>query len=140
MLRINNSGKSNGNYHTKCHNGTLLPFRARCNKVCLAKHHTLIIKHCNIRTLNAQWRRTSSGVTGTRSPRSLQSTAMRSSKSRTTLTIFHNILIDTLLRVMRTTDTVILEFFAPWCPACVTFKPEFEKLQEKHWDIPMYTV
>jgi len=42
--------------------------------------------------------------------------------------------------VMRTTDTVILEFFAPWCPACVTFKPEFEKLQEKHWDIPMYTV
>ena len=87
MLGINNSGKSNGNYHTKCHNGTLLPFRARCNKVCLAKHHTLIIKHCNIRTLNAQWRRTSSGVTGTRSPRSLQSTAMRTSKSRTTLTI-----------------------------------------------------
>ena len=45
-----------------------------------------------------------------------------------------------LSRIMATTDTVILEFFAPWCPACVTFKPEFEKLQEKHWDIPMYTV
>ena len=22
----------------------------------------------------------------------------------------------------------------------MTFKPEFEKLQEQHWDIPMYTV
>ena len=45
-----------------------------------------------------------------------------------------------LCRIMNSEDTVLVEFFAPWCPACVTFLPELEKLQEENWDIPMYKV
>ena len=37
-------------------------------------------------------------------------------------------------------DKVIVEFFAPWCPACVTFLPELEKLKKERPDVPIYKV
>ena len=37
-------------------------------------------------------------------------------------------------------DKVIVEFFAPWCPACVTFLPELEKLKKEVPDVPIYKV
>ena len=40
---------------------------------------------------------------------------------------------------MREEEIVLLEFFAPWCPACITFMPELVKLQE-NVDIPIYKV
>ena len=136
------SGKSNGNYHTKCHNGTLLPFRARCNQVRLALvQFRIFLISKFVRTLNAPWQRMSLVATGTWSQRFQRLIVARSSKSKMIPWLcYWIVLMSDLSRIMRTTDTVIVEFFAPWCPACVTFKPEFEKLQDRHWDIPMYTV
>ena len=34
----------------------------------------------------------------------------------------------------------MVEFFAPWCPACVTFLPHLETLKEANADLPLAVV
>ena len=34
----------------------------------------------------------------------------------------------------------MVEFFAPWCPACVTFLPHLETLKEANADLPLTVV
>ena len=53
--------------------------------------------------------------------------------------LLKNTLIQLFCSVMREEEIVLLEFFAPWCPACITFMPELVKLQE-NVDIPIYKV
>lgn len=45
-----------------------------------------------------------------------------------------------LEQVLREQENVMVEFFAPWCPACVTFLPELEKLAETSRDLPLTVV
>ena len=35
-----------------------------------------------------------------------------------------------LTRVLNENDAVLVEFFAPWCPACVTFLPVLEDIDK----------
>lgn len=64
------SGKYFGNYHTKCHDGTLLPFRARCNKVkIIYKNNEIVFEIGNLllhRLLSVLWMRMNMTVTGTK--------------------------------------------------------------------------
>ena len=43
-------------------------------------------------------------------------------------------------QVLENSDNVLVEFFAPWCPACVTFLPQLEKLERATRDIPLTVV
>ena len=42
--------------------------------------------------------------------------------------------------VLASNENVLVEFFAPWCPACVTFLPHLEKLKKYTKDIPLTVV
>ena len=44
------------------------------------------------------------------------------------------------LRVIRENENVLVEFFAPWCPACVTFLPHLETLKNSNTDLPLTVV
>ena len=35
---------------------------------------------------------------------------------------------------------MMVEFFAPWCPACVTFLPHLETLKDSNADLPLKVV
>ena len=41
---------------------------------------------------------------------------------------------------MRENENVMVEFFAPWCPACVTFLPHLETLKDSNADLPLTVV
>jgi len=99
-------GKVGNSYHTRCHNGKLLPFRSRCNK----------IEECSEAEdeYNCDWHKDSS--------------------------IPEIANFEEFSNIMSTGQTVIVEFFAPWCPACVTFLPELEKLQSAMPEVPIYKV
>ena len=43
-------------------------------------------------------------------------------------------------RVIRENENVLVEFFAPWCPACVTFLPHLETLKNSNTDLPLTVV
>jgi len=90
-------GKIDGTGRTRCHDGQILPFRARCNKVveCAEAED----EH------DCDWYKRSSIPTITS--------------------------VDHFKSVLASNEKVLVEFFAPWCPACVTFLPELEKVEEK---------
>ena len=44
------------------------------------------------------------------------------------------------IRVVRENENVMVEFFAPWCPACVTFLPHLETLKDSNADLPLKVV
>jgi len=97
------SGKIGGKGATRCHDGKVLSFRARCNKVV----------ECNggEDEYDCDWHKRSS-IPTINSVEEFQS-------------------------VLKNNDKVLIEFFAPWCPACVTFLPELEKLAARTTDIPL---
>merc|ERR1711936_118506 len=89
-------GRVGGTAHTKCHDGTLLPFRARCNKVVECQQAE--------DEYDCEWYKRSS---------------IPSIHSFTEFT-----------QVLNENDVVLVEFFAPWCPACVTFLPVLEDIDK----------
>jgi len=99
-------GKVNGRSVTKCHDGKILSFRARCNQV----------KDCETGEDEADcvWHKRSSvpTISGVRQ----------------------------LRRTLRKNPNVLVEFFAPWCPACVNFNPQLEVVQKATKDIPLKVV
>merc|ERR1711971_22381 len=99
-------GKVDGRAVTKCHDGKILPFRARCNKVVDCKKGE-DEKDC-------EWHKRSSvpTISGVRQ----------------------------LRRTLRKYPNVLVEFFAPWCPACVNFSPQLERLQAATKNIPLKVV
>jgi len=40
-----------------------------------------------------------------------------------------------LTRVLREADVLILDFWAPWCPACKAFAPLFQKAAQEHPEV-----
>ena len=42
--------------------------------------------------------------------------------------------------MIRENENVLVEFFAPWCPACVTFLPHLETLKNSNTDLPLTVV
>ena len=42
---------------------------------------------------------------------------------------------DNFAQTVGENDTVLIDFWAPWCPPCLIFGPIFEKVSEKHPDI-----
>ena len=44
------------------------------------------------------------------------------------------------IRLVRENENVMVEFFAPWCPACVTFLPHLEALKDSNADLPLKVV
>jgi len=99
-------GKVDGRAVTKCHDGKVLPFRARCDKVI----------DCKTREdeIDCEWHKRSSvpTISGVRE----------------------------LRRTLRKHPNVLVEFFAPWCPACVNFNPQLERLQAATKNIPLKVV
>jgi len=96
-------GKMNGSGRTRCHDGQILPFRARCNQIveCAGGEDEY----------DCDWHKRSSIPTITT--------------------------VDQFKSVLANNEKVLVEFFAPWCPACVTFLPELEKLSANTRDIPL---
>eukprot|EP00092_Neocalanus_flemingeri_P018180 GFUD01019677.1.p1 GENE.GFUD01019677.1~~GFUD01019677.1.p1 ORF type:complete len:402 (+),score=99.99 GFUD01019677.1:157-1206(+) len=96
-------GKIQGSGATRCHDGKVLPFRARCNKMV----------ECNggEDEYDCDWHKRSSIPTIST--------------------------VEQFKRVLADNENVLIEFFAPWCPACVTFLPELEKLSASTTDIPL---
>ena len=45
-----------------------------------------------------------------------------------------------LIRLVRENENVMVEFFAPWCPACVTFLPHLETLKDSNAGLPLKVV
>ena len=41
---------------------------------------------------------------------------------------------DNLDQITNSNDTVVIDFWAPWCGPCQTFKPIFEEASERHTD------
>jgi len=99
-------GKVAGQARTRCHDGVLLPFRARCNKV----------KECSKGEdeFDCDWHKRSTVDT------------------ITTRQQFE--------KLVRENENVMVEFFAPWCPACVTFLPHLETLKDSNADLPLTVV
>merc|ERR1712168_118434 len=87
-------GKIDGSGRTRCHDGKILPFRARCNKV--------VDCDGGEDEYDCDWHKRSFIPT-------IDS-------------------VDHFKSVMANNEKVLVEFFAPWCPACVTFLPELEKV------------
>jgi len=96
-------GKIDGAGRTRCHDGEVLPFRARCNQVveCTAGEDEY----------DCDWHKSS------------------------TIPTINN--VEQFKSVLAANEKVLVEFFAPWCPACVTFLPELEKLSARTTDIPL---
>jgi len=99
-------GKVEGQARTRCHNGVLLPFRARCNKVVECSEGE--------DEFDCDWHKRSTVETVT------------------TRQQFET--------VIRENENVLVEFFAPWCPACVTFLPHLETLKNSNTDLPLTVV
>lgn len=87
-------GKLNGNSVTRCHDGKILRFRQRCDKV----------TDCALGEdeVGCDWYKSSSVP-------SINTVAQ----------------LNTLLSPTQTSP-VLVEFFTPWCPACVNFFPHLE--------------
>ena len=44
------------------------------------------------------------------------------------------------IRLVCENENVMVEFFVPWCPACVTFLPHLETLKDSNADLPLKVV
>ena len=76
-------------------------------------------------------------ATGTNAPRFRLSLQFKNLKGKTFPIFFEVVFAH---RVLRENDNVLVDFFAPWCPACVTFQPHLDRIQEATKDIPLKVI